>query len=165
MNFALSCAEIFHATIAGNELQKKGTEFQRQILVAQVFPRAKIYYRTRCTAASKLELGEGLLGASRLGHLQGVVLHGLAQGPAFSNSEGITDGSVSEARGEVDRDVLVPLLKPVVFLDIVKVIPPDDSGPVHLQLGHHTSEDTPTDGHLSGEGTLFVNVVSDASPM
>ena len=32
--------------------------------------------------------------------------------PALSDSEGITDGSVSEARGEVDRDVLVPLLKP-----------------------------------------------------
>ena len=32
--------------------------------------------------------------------------------PAFSDSEGITDGSVSEARREVDRDVLVPLLEP-----------------------------------------------------
>ena len=32
--------------------------------------------------------------------------------PALSDSEGITDGSVSEARGEVDRNVLVPLLKP-----------------------------------------------------
>merc|ERR1712212_559357 len=114
-------------------------------------------------AASKLELGEGLLGAGRFGHLQGVVLHSLAQGPALSDSEGITNGSVSEARGEVDRDVLVPLLKPVVFLDIVKVIPPDDGGPVHLQLGHHTGEDTATDGPLSGEGTLFVNVVTHTS--
>merc|ERR1719464_142120 len=133
--------------------------FQRRTLDMQEVPRAKIYFRTWY----KLELGEGLLGAGRLGHLQGVVLHGLAQGPALSDSEGITDGSVSEARGEVDRDVLVPLLKPVVFLDIVKVIPPDDGGPVHLQLSHHTGEDTPTDGHLSSEGTLFVNVVSDAS--
>ena len=75
----------------------------------------------------------------------------------------------------MDRDVLVPLLKPgnggyhnnnpsttwtpckihldfnkpVVLLDVVQVIPPDDSGPVHLQLGHHTSEDTSTDGHLT----------------
>ena len=30
---------------------------------------------------SMLELGEGLLGAGRLGHLQGVVLHSLAQWP------------------------------------------------------------------------------------
>ena len=37
---------------------------------------------------------------------------------------------------------------PVVFLDIVKVIPPDDGGPVHLQLGDHTGEDTATDGNL-----------------
>merc|ERR1719436_1522208 len=110
-----------------------------------------------------LELGEGLLGAGRLGHLQGVVLHSLAQGPALSDSEGVSDGSVSEARRDVDRHVLVSLLEPVVFLDIVKIIPPDDGGPVHLQLGHHTGEDTATDGHLSSEGALFVDVVSDAS--
>merc|ERR1719370_2189245 len=48
------------------------------------------------------------------------------------------------------------------FLDVVQVIPPDDSGPVHLKLGHNTSEDTSTDGHLSGEGTLLVDVVSHA---
>ena len=52
---------------------------------------------------------------------------------------------------------------PVVFLNIVKVIPPDDGGPVHLQLGDHTGEDTATDGHLASEGTLFVDVVSNAS--
>ena len=105
----------------------------------------------------------------------------------------------------MDRDVLVPLLEPggsrlklnsarmklvvvpVVFLDIVKVIPPDDGGPVHLQLGDHTGEDTATDGNLkqkemrieitssrnhsqtsdgqdlSSEGALLVNVVSHAS--
>ena len=76
----------------------------------------------------------------------------------------------------MDRDVLVPLLKPgnggyhyhnnpsttwtpctmhldfnkpVVLLDVVQVIPPDDSGPVHLKLGHNTSEDTSADGHLA----------------
>ena len=32
--------------------------------------------------------------------------------PAFSDGESITNGGVSEAGGEVDRDVLVPLLKP-----------------------------------------------------
>ena len=47
--------------------------FQRQIL--------DIYYRT-LYSASKLEHGEGLLGAGRLGHLQGVVLHSLVLGPA-----------------------------------------------------------------------------------
>merc|ERR1719189_2182935 len=104
--------------------------FIRQILATQGIQGPRFIIELG-TAASKLELGEGLLGAGRLGHLQGVVLHSLAQGPAFSDSEGITDGSVSEARGKVDRDVLVPLLEPVVFLDVVKVIPPDDGGPVH----------------------------------
>ena len=37
------------------------------------------------TASSKLELGEGLLGPGRLGHLQGVVLHSLAQGPGVKS--------------------------------------------------------------------------------
>ena len=46
----------------------------RQILDTQVFQGPRFIIELG-TAASKLELGEGLLGASRLGHLQGVVLH------------------------------------------------------------------------------------------
>ena len=41
----------------------------------------------------------------------------------------------------------------------MKVIPPDDGGPVHLQLGHHTGEDTAADGHL-GEVTWIISQVN-----
>ncbi len=43
-----------------------------------------------------------------------------------------------EAWGEVDRHVLMPLLKTVVLADVMQVVPSDDDGPLHLHLGHHT---------------------------
>jgi len=58
------------------------------------------------------------------------------------------------------RHVLVPLLEPVVLLDVVKVVAPDDDSPVHLHLGDDSGQDTSTDGDLSGEGALLVNIVS-----
>ena len=61
------------------------------------------------------------------------------------------------------RHVLVPLLEPVVLLDVVKVVPPDDAGPVHLQLGDDAGQDAAADGHVPGEGALLVNVLSLAS--
>lgn len=57
-------------------------------------------------------------------------------------------------------DVLVALLESVVLLDVMQVVPPDDSGPVHLQLDDDSGEDSATDRHFSGEGALFVDVVS-----
>ena len=41
-----------------------------------------------------LELGEGLLGAGRLGHLQGVVLHSLAQRPGDGGQKDQTDEQI-----------------------------------------------------------------------
>lgn len=38
----------------------------------------------------------------------------------------------------MDRHVLVPLLKTVVLADVVQIVTPDDDGPLHLHLGHHT---------------------------
>lgn len=43
-----------------------------------------------------------------------------------------------ETGREVDRHVLVPLLKTVVLADVVQVIASDHDGPLHLHLGHHT---------------------------
>lgn len=45
---------------------------------------------------------------------------------------------VPEARGQVDRDVLVPLLKAVVLADVMQVVASDNDGPLHLHFGHHT---------------------------
>ena len=44
--------------------------------------------------------------------------------------------------------VLVPLLEPVVLLDIVEIITPDDNSLVHLHLGDDSSAHTYTDGDL-----------------
>ncbi len=73
----------------------------------------------------RLKLVEGLLAGLALGDLQGVELHGLAERSAFSDSDDISNPGVPEAGGEVDRHVLVPLLEPVVLLDVVKVITPE----------------------------------------
>ena len=56
--------------------------------------------------------------------------------------------------------VLVPLLEPVVLLDVVKVIAPDDHGLVHLHLGDDSGQDAATDRHLADEGALLVDVVA-----
>jgi len=57
-------------------------------------------------------------------------------------------------------DVSVPLLKSIVLLDVVKVIPSDDTGAVHLHLDDGASQHAASDGDLPGEGTLLVDVVS-----
>ena len=56
--------------------------------------------------------------------------------------------------------VLVPLLEPVVLLDVVQVVPPDDARLVHLQLGDDTGQDPAADGHLADERALLVDVVA-----
>ena len=61
------------------------------------------------------------------------------------------------------RHVLVAFFKSVVFFHIVKVISPDDHGPVHLHFGDDSGENTSTDRNFAGEGTLFVNVVTFTS--
>ena len=54
----------------------------------------------------------------------------------------------------------MPLLEPVVLLDVVQVVPPDDARLVHLQLGDDTGQDPAADGHLADEGALLVDVVA-----
>ena len=34
----------------------------------------------------------------------------------------------------------------------------DESGPLHLHLGHHAREDPPSNGHITSEGAFLVNV-------
>lgn len=57
------------------------------------------------------------------------------------------------------RDVSVPLLIPVVFGDVVEVIPSDDDGPLHLGRDDDALEDLATDGDSTGEGTLLIDIV------
>ena len=66
------------------DFRKRWLCFIRQILDTQGIQGPRFIIELG-TAASKLELGKGLLGAGRLGHLQGVVLHSLAQGPEMKS--------------------------------------------------------------------------------
>ena len=56
--------------------------------------------------------------------------------------------------------VPMALLETVVLLHIMKVVAPDDDGPLHLHLGHHTGKDSSSDGYISGKRTLLVDVGS-----
>ena len=65
---------------------------------------------------------------------------------------------ILEARAQVDRHVLVPLLKTVVLLDVVQVLATDHDGPLHLHLNNHAREDATTDADVPSEWAFLVNV-------
>jgi hypothetical protein len=50
------------------------------------------------------------------------------------------------------------LLKTVVLLDVVKVITTDDDSPLHLHLLDDTSKNSTTNGNITSEWALLVNV-------
>lgn len=60
----------------------------------------------------------------------------------------------------MDSHVLMPLLISGVLGNVVKVFPPNNNGPGHFGRNHSASEDSTSDGDLSGEGTFLVNVRS-----
>lgn len=77
---------------------------------------------------------------------------------ALTDSDNITilDG---ECRRAVGCDVLVPLLVSAVLDDVVKVIPSDNDGVLHLGGDDHTIQNSSTDGNVAGEGALLVDKV------
>jgi len=58
----------------------------------------------------------------------------------------------------MDRHVSVTLFKSVVFLDVVQVVATDDNSPLHLHLLDDTSQNTTTDGDISSEWALLIDV-------
>jgi hypothetical protein len=58
----------------------------------------------------------------------------------------------------MDRHVSVTLFESVVFLDVVQVVATDDNSPLHLHLLDNTSQNATTDGHISSEWALLINV-------
>ena len=77
--------------------------------------------------------------------------------PALSNCDNISELDVSEAWRKMNRHVFVPLLKSVIFLDVVEVISPHHDGSVHLHLGNDSSQDTSTDWDLT---KIYVSILS-----
>ena len=54
--------------------------------------------------------------------------------------------------------VLVAFLKAIVLSDVMKIVPADDNGPLHLHLGHDTGQDPTSDGDVASERAFLVNV-------
>jgi len=84
----------------------------------------------RISGSSECLLYCTTLGPSR-DHLQHIEPHGLGQWSALANDH-VVSFLHTEAGGNVGRDVRVPLLIPLVFLDEVKVVPTNNDSPVHF---------------------------------
>lgn len=65
-----------------------------------------------------------------------------------------------EGWGAVSSNILVPLLKTTVLLNVVQVVPSDDDCSLHLGGHDLTDQDSSSDGNISSEGALLVNIAS-----
>ena len=110
-----------------------------------------------------LEDTEGLLASPDvLGGLVGddVEADSLGEGAALTDGHNITLLDGIKGGGAVGGNVLVALLKTTVLGDVVKVVPADDNGVLHLGREDDALEDASTNGDVSGERALLVDVVS-----
>ena len=58
----------------------------------------------------------------------------------------------------MDRHVTMSLLKTVVLLDVMEIVTADDDSPLHLHLLDDTSKNSTTNGNITSEWALLVNV-------
>ena len=96
------------------------------------------------------------LGTAR-DHLEGVETNSLRQRAALTNDNLITFVA-TEARGDVGRDVGVTLFITLVLANEVQVIHAHDDGAVHLGGLDDAGQNTATNGHVTRERALLVNV-------
>ena len=60
----------------------------------------------------------------------------------------------------MSRQILVPLLKTIIFLNVMKIVSPDDNSSLHLHALNSTGQNTTTNGDVAGKWTLLVNIVA-----
>eukprot|EP01084_Bolivina_argentea_P261752 442478_1 len=113
-------------------------------------------------SARHLVLGELLAAVTGgLGDvLEDVVADGLGQGAALANNDVITVADTVEGGAHVNGEVLVALHVTLVLLDPVEVVAGDDQGVLHLLGLDLGADDAATDGHVTGEGALLVDVLA-----
>ena len=58
----------------------------------------------------------------------------------------------------MDRDIFVSLLETIVLSNVVQIVTSDDDRTGHLVLDNDAAQDTTTDGNISGEWALLVDV-------
>jgi hypothetical protein len=79
--------------------------------------------------------------------------------PALAKSHNISLVD-REGRRQMSSNVGVSLLKTMVLGDVVQIIATDDDSSLHLGGDHKTTNDSATNGDISSEGALLVNVVA-----
>jgi hypothetical protein len=104
---------------------------------------------------------EGLLsGLGTLGLVcDNVKANSLGKGAALTNGDDISILDC-ESRRAVGSDILVSLLVTTVLSDVVQIISADDDCSLHLGRDDLSLQNSSTDGNVSSEGTLLVNVAS-----
>lgn len=107
-----------------------------------------------------LELGELLSGVdfTLALNLKDVEANGFGQGAAFTDGDDITSLDTNEGGRAVRSKVLVSLLVTVVLLDVVQVFTTDNDGAFHFSGHDLTGKNTTTDGDVTSEGALLINV-------
>lgn len=80
--------------------------------------------------------------------------------PAFTNGNNISGLDTDEGRAAVSGYILVALLVAIVLAHVVQVVTTDDDSAFHLGADNRTSENTSTDGDVSSEGALLVDISS-----
>lgn len=90
-------------------------------------------------------------------HLQDVEPHSLRERPALANDD-LVALLHTEGGRDVGSQVGVSLLVPLVLSNEVEVIPSNSDGAGHFCAVHGSGKDAATDGHISGEWALLVNV-------
>jgi len=58
----------------------------------------------------------------------------------------------------MDRHIPVPFLEPIVFLNIMQIVPSDDNCSLHLHFLHHARQNPTSNGYVASEWTLLVEV-------
>ena len=92
-------------------------------------------------------------------NLDNVESNGLGEWSALSASHDISFLNIETWRA-VDGSVVMSLLETIVLLDVVKVVSANNDGSGHLVGHNHSSEDSTTDGNVTSEWALLIDVSS-----
>ena len=90
--------------------------------------------------------------------LENIEADGLRQRTTFTDSDDITGLDTNESGGAMSSEVLVSLLITIVLFNVVQVFTTDDDGAFHLSGDDLTGKNTTTNGNVTSEGALLINV-------
>lgn len=116
-----------------------------------ILPKTRSSYSSECLLSSSRRTSRS--------HLQHVKPHCLWQRPALANDD-IISLLHTEAWWHMSRNVGMPLLISLVFLNIMKIITSNNYSPRHLGTVASTGENATPDGDIAGERAFLINISS-----